>query len=61
LVEFKADLPRVKVSGFLTKTIISGSMASNSKISKEQTYFYLNKRPVDMPLKVKQLLSDIYK
>jgi DNA mismatch repair protein PMS2 len=49
LIEFKADCPKVKVTGYVTKTIISGSMNS-SKISKEQNFFFLNRRPIDIPI-----------
>ena len=34
LVKYEADLPLVKLSGYLTQTILSGSMAS-SKVAKE--------------------------
>lgn len=34
LIKFEAELPLVKVSGYLTQTILSGSMGS-SKITKE--------------------------
>ncbi|CDW77338.1 mismatch repair endonuclease pms2-like [Stylonychia lemnae] len=60
LIEFKADLPKVKVTSFITKTVLSGSM-NNNKINKDFTFFYLNKRPIDMPRKFKQLFSEIYK
>lgn len=32
-----------------------------SKLNKEQVFFYLNKRPIDMPRKFKNLFSEIYK
>jgi DNA mismatch repair protein PMS2 len=50
----------VKVNGYLTKSILSGSMSSN-KVSKDLTFCYLNRRPIDMPRKIRQLFSDIYK
>lgn len=49
----------VKVSGYLTKTILSGSMTA--KVSKDQLYCFLNGRPIDIPRKLKMLLSDLYK
>ena len=32
-----------------------------SKLNKEQVFFYLNKRPIDIPRKFKNLFSEIYK
>jgi DNA mismatch repair ATPase MutL len=62
LIEFEAkDLPHgIKISGFLTKTILSGSLGA-AKVSKDTTYCYLNERPIDMPRKMKNLLTDMYK
>jgi DNA mismatch repair protein PMS2 len=60
LIEFKADCPKVKVTGYVTKTIISGSMNS-SKISKDQNFFFLNRRPIDIPRRFKTLFADMYK
>ena len=60
LIEFKADVPKVKISGFVTKSVPSGSM-NPSKLNKEQVFFYLNKRPIDIPRKFKNLFSEIYK
>jgi DNA mismatch repair ATPase MutL len=33
----------------------------SSKLNKEQIFFFLNKRPIDMPRKFKQLFIDTYK
>ncbi len=34
---------------------------NNNKLSKEQIFFYLNKRPIDMPRRFKAAFSDVYK
>ena len=34
---------------------------NNNKINKDMTFFYLNKRPIDMPRKFKSLFSEMYK
>ena len=60
MIEFKAECPKVKVSGFVTKTILSGSM-NGSKINKEQIFFFLNRRPIDIPRKFKNLFTEMYK
>lgn len=52
-------MPGVKLSGYLTKTILSGSMTA--KVSKDQLYCFLNGRPIDMPKKIKNLLSELYR
>jgi DNA mismatch repair ATPase MutL len=39
---------------------MSGSMHSSSKISLEQSYFYLNKRPVNMTQKLRKVFKDVY-
>jgi len=48
------------VNGYITKSVPSGSM-NPSKLNKEQVFFYLNKRPIDIPRKFKNLFSEIYK
>ena len=53
-------MPKVKVQGFLTKSVLSGSMNQN-KMSKEQTFFFLNKRPIEMPRKFKLLFTELYR
>jgi DNA mismatch repair ATPase MutL len=60
LIEFSAEVPKVTLIGFLTKTILSGSM-NGSKLNKEQVFFYLNRRPIDMPRKFKTLFSEMYR
>ena len=62
LIDFEAkDLPHgVKIKGYLTKTILSGSMGS-AKVSKDSIFCYLNERPIDMPRKMKTLLTELYK
>lgn len=60
LVEFAADLPKVKVRGFMTKTVISGSITA-PKLTKEGTFCFLNCRPIDMPRKMKTLVGELYK
>ena len=57
LAEFSCELSTVKFYGYLTKTILSGSV---SKVNKECTYFYLNFRPIDLPKKIKGLLQQLY-
>ncbi len=62
LIQFQAELPKVQAYGYLTKTILSGSMSANgSKLQKELIFFYLNKRPIDMPRKFKSLFTEIYR
>jgi DNA mismatch repair protein PMS2 len=34
---------------------------NGSKINKEQIFFFLNRRPIDMPRKFKSLFTDIYR
>jgi DNA mismatch repair protein PMS2 len=60
LIEFKAEVPKVKVHGYVTKTVPSGSMNA-SKLNKDYVFFYLNKRPIDLPRKFKNLFGEIYK
>ena len=60
LVEFSADLPKVKVRGYMTKTVISGSVTA-PKLSKEGTFCFLNCRPIDMPRKMGKLIGELYK
>ena len=48
------------MNGYITKSVPSGSM-NPSKLNKEQVFFYLNKRPIDIPRKFKNLFSEIYK
>ncbi len=38
--------------------MLSGSV---SKVSKECTFCYLNFRPIDLPRKIKNLMSELYK
>jgi DNA mismatch repair protein PMS2 len=47
----------VKFYGYLTRTVLSGSV---SKVSKECTFYYLNFRPIDLPKKIKALLQQLY-
>lgn len=62
LVYFSADLPKVKLEGYVTKTVLSGSVGgSGSKLNKEQTFFYLNRRPVEMPKRFRSLFTEVYK
>ena len=60
MIEFEAKLPKVLIKGFLTKTVLSGSCSAN-KVTKDQTFCFLNNRPIDMPRKIKSLLGDMYK
>ena len=60
LVEFTAELPKVKIRGFMTKTVLSGSCTA-SKLSKDSTFCFLNSRPIDMPRKMKSLIQELYK
>ena len=60
LVEFSADLPLVKVRGFMTRTVLSGSVTA-PKLSKEGTFCFLNSRPIDMPRKMRTLVAELYK
>jgi len=60
LVEFTSDLPKVKIRGFMTRTVISGSVTA-PKLSKEGTFCFLNSRPIDMPKKMKSLVQELYK
>ena len=53
-------MPKVKLTGYLTQTILSGSMGAQ-KIAKDQNICFLNGRPIDMPKKMRQLFNDIYK
>jgi DNA mismatch repair protein PMS2 len=60
LAAFHADCPKVKIAGYITKTVLSGSMSS-AKVSKETMFCFLNGRPIDLPRKMKQLFSEMYK
>ena len=60
LVEFSADLPKVKIRGFMTRTVLSGSVTA-PKVSKEGTFCFLNCRPIDMPRKMRTLVGELYK
>ena len=60
LVEFTADLPKVKIRGYMTKTVISGSISA-AKINKDSLFSFLNCRPIDMPKKMRMLVSEMYK
>jgi DNA mismatch repair ATPase MutL len=60
LVKYSADLPKVKITGYVTQTVLSGSMTA-SRVSKEQNYCFLNERPIDMPRKMKNLFNEIYR
>ena len=60
LAPFEVDLPKIKLEGYLTKTILSGSMTA-PKSSKEQNFCFLNRRPIDMPRKFKMVFNEIYK
>ena len=57
LAEFICELPTVQFYGYLTKTILSGSVF---KVNKECTFFYLNFRPIDLPRRIKALLQQLY-
>ena len=50
----------VSISGYITKSLLSGSM-QGSKTAKDNYYCFLNGRPVDIPRKFKQILTDIYR
>lgn len=60
LIKYEVDLPKVKLQGYVTQTIVSGSMHA-SKVAKEQNYCFLNKRPIDMPKKMKNMFNELYK
>lgn len=60
LIAFNADVPKVKVSGYVTKSIISGSM-NGSNLNKDSTFFFLNRRPIDIPRRFKLLFTELYK
>lgn len=60
LQAFKAICPKVIIAGFITKTVLSGSVGSN-KVSKESVFCFLNRRPIDLPRKMKQLFTELYK
>ena len=44
----------------MTKTVLSGSVGA-PKVSKEGTSCFLNCRPIDMPRRMKSLVSELYK
>ena len=56
--EFTCELENICIYGYLTKTVLSGSVY---KLTKELTYCYLNFRPIDLPRKFKNLIQDLYK
>ena len=58
MAPFSCELEDASFYGFLTKSVLSGSL---SRIQKELTYCYLNFRPIDLPKKIKKLLQDFYK
>lgn len=60
LIKYDVDLPRVKLSGYVTQTVLSGSMSSG-KVAKEQNYCFLNGRPVDMPKRMKNVFNEVYR
>ena len=60
LVEFSANLPKVKIRGYMTRTVLSGS-ANGPKMTREGTFSFLNCRPIDMPRKMRMLLGEMYK
>ena len=59
-MQFSADLPKVKIRGFMTRTVLSGSV-QGIRLTKDGTHCYLNCRPIDMPRRMKSLLGEIYK
>lgn len=60
LVKYEAELPKVHISGYITQTVLSGSVGSG-KVSKDQNYCFLNGRPIDMPKKMKNVFNEVYK
>ena len=60
LAAFSSECPKVSICGFITKTMLSGSVSSN-KVSKDIVFCFLNRRPIDLPRKMKQLFQDTYK
>ena len=60
LASFRAECPKVLIAGYITKTMLSGSVGSTT-VSKDTVFCFLNSRPIDLPRKFKQLFSDLYK
>jgi DNA mismatch repair ATPase MutL len=60
LAPFSSECPKVRICGYITKTVLSGSVSSN-KVSKDSVFCFLNRRPIDLPRKMKQLFQDTYK
>ena len=60
LIQYQCILPKMKIFGYITQTVISGSM-STSKISKDQNFCFLNSRPIDMPTKIKKIFNEFYR
>lgn len=54
LAPFSSECPKVGICGYITKTVLSGSVQSN-KVSKDSVFCFLNRRPIDLPRKMKQL------
>ena len=44
----------------MTKTVLSGSVTA-PKMQKENSFCFLNGRPIDLPRKMRQLISELYK
>jgi len=49
----------VRMEGYATKSITSGSMKSPYK--KDMVYFFVNKRPVNLSKKFTMLLGQLYR
>jgi len=60
LIEFQAiDLPNCEIYGYITKTVLSGSVGG--KVTKDATLCYLNFRPIDLPKGIKNLFEEMYR
>lgn len=51
-------LPSCQIVGYLTTTLLSGSV---SKLQKDQLLTFLNFRPIEMPKRIRKLLEEVYK
>ena len=60
LIKYKAELPKVTINGYLTQTILSGSVQA-SGVGKDRNYCFLNGRPIEMPKKMKIVFNEVYK
>jgi DNA mismatch repair protein PMS2 len=59
LIKYDGEFPKVTVSGYVTQTVLSGSVSAGGKTN--QNYCFLNKRPIDMPKKMRALFTEIYR